>query len=63
MATPKEEYFMDILDSLIKRNCRHGTPLSSKKLRQAVIRFMEYEEKGFERNVNNVIKERYKTDI
>ena len=30
MATPKEEYFTEILDSLIKHNCRHGTPLSSK---------------------------------
>ena len=54
MATPKEEYFGDILDHLIKHNRRHSTPMSNEKLREAVIRVMEYEEKDPERNVNNV---------
>ena len=30
---------------LQKNNCRHGTPLSSKNLQEAVIRVMEDEEK------------------
>ena len=32
MATPKEEYFMEMLDSLLEHNHCHGTQLSSKKL-------------------------------
>ena len=54
MATPKEEYFTDMLDSLIKHNRRHGTPFSSKKLWEVVIRVMEYEERDSERNINKV---------
>ena len=44
-----------MLDSLLEHNHRHGTPLSSKKLQEAVIIVMEEEEKDAERNVNNVI--------
>ena len=54
MATPKEEYFMDMLDSLLEHNHRHGTPLSSKKRREAVIRVMEDEEKDAKFKFNNV---------
>ena len=54
MATPKEEYFTEIMDFLIKHNCRHSTPLSSKKLPESAIRVMEDEEKYTKRNVNNV---------
>ena len=45
---------MEMLDSIIQHNHRHGTPLSSKKLREAVIRVMEDEEKDAKRNVNNI---------
>ena len=45
MATPKEGYFTEMLDSLIKHNHRPGTPLSNKKLQEAVCRVMEEEEK------------------
>ena len=41
MATPKEEYFKDMLDHLNEYNDRHGQLLSSKKLQDAVIRVME----------------------
>ena len=54
MATPKEEYFTEMLDHLIKHNHCHGTPMSNKKLREAVIRVVEDEEKEAKRNVNNV---------
>ena len=41
MATPKEEYFMEMLNPLPEHNHRHGTPLSSKKFQEAVSRVME----------------------
>ena len=43
-----------MLDSLIEHNRRHSIPLSSKKLREVVIRAMEDEEKYVEPNVNKV---------
>ena len=46
-----------MLDQLIKNNHRHGTPMSNKNLRKAVIRVMEDEEKDAKRNVNNVTKD------
>ena len=57
MATAREEYYTNMLDSLPDHNDRHGTPLSSKKLQEAVIRVKEEtegEEKYSKRNVNNV---------
>ena len=48
MATPKEEYFTDILDSLIKHNICHGMPFSNKNLQEAVCRVTEEEEKDVE---------------
>ena len=52
--TATEEYFTDILDSLIDDNERHSTPLSSKNLQDTFSRVMEEEEKYSERNVNNI---------
>ena len=54
MTTPKEEYFMEMLDYLLEHNHRHGTPLCSKNVREEAIRVMEYEEKDSESNVNKV---------
>ena len=54
MATPKEEHFTEMLDHLIEHNCRHGTPMSNKKLRESVIIVTEDEGKYTKRNVNNV---------
>ena len=57
MATAREEYYKKMLDSLLDDNDRHGTPSSSKKLQEVVIRVMaetEEEKKDAERNVNNV---------
>ena len=54
MATPKEEYFGEMLDQIIKHNHRHGTPMSNEKLQEAVIRIMEDKERDAKRNVNNV---------
>ena len=57
MATAREEYYMNMLYSLLNQNDRHGTPLWSKKLQEAVSRVMaetNEEEKDAKRNVNNV---------
>ena len=54
MATPREALFMEMWNSLLRNNHLHGTPLSSKKLQEAVRRVMEEEQKYAERNVNNV---------
>ena len=55
MATPKEEYFTEMLDHLIRHNQCHGTPMSNKKLQEAVIRVMEDEEKYAKHNINKII--------
>ena len=57
MATAREENYTKMLDSLLDYNDRHGTPLSSKNLQEAVRRFMaetEDEEKDAKRNINNI---------
>ena len=41
MDTPREEYFIEMLDHLNKYNERHIKLLSSKKLQEAVLRVME----------------------
>ena len=51
MSTAREEYYTKMLDSLHDDNDRHGTPLFSKNLQEAVIRVIEEEEKDTERNV------------
>ena len=43
-----------MLDHLTKNNHRHGTTMFNEKLREAVIRVMEDEEKDAEHNANNV---------
>ena len=45
---------MEMLDHLIEYNHCHGTSMSNKNLREAVIRVMEDEEKDSECNVKNV---------
>ena len=54
IETSKEEYFMEVLDRLIKHNHRHVTPISNEKLQEVVIRVIEDEEKDAKRNDNNV---------
>ena len=54
IATPKEEYFTEMLHSLIERNRCHSTPMSNKNLQEAVIRVMEDEKNDANRNVHNV---------
>ena len=48
-----------MLNSLLKHNRRHGTPLSSKKLQEAVSIVMEEEEKYAKYNVNNVTTDNF----
>ena len=43
MATAREEYFTNMLDSLLDNNERYGNPLPSKKLQEEVSRVMEEE--------------------
>ena len=54
MVTEENEYFMDILDTLNKYQYRHGNRVSSKKLKEAVLRLMDEEEEEMERNINNI---------
>ena len=59
MATPREEYYTKMLDSLLGHTHCHGTPLSSKNLQEAVSRVMEEEEKYYERNANNITTDNF----
>ena len=54
MTTSREEFFTEMLNSLLKHIHCHVTPLSSKNLQEEVSRVMEEEEKYPKRNVNNV---------
>ena len=54
MATEDNEYFTDILDTLNKYQDRHGQRLSSKNLKEAVLRVMEQQEEEIKRNINNI---------
>ena len=54
MATERYEYFTEMLDHLNKYNDRHGQILSSKNLKEAVLRVMEEREEEIERNTNNI---------
>ena len=53
MATEDNEYFSDILDTLNKYQDRYGQILSSKNLKEAVLRIMDEEEEEIKRNINN----------
>ena len=43
MATPRFEYFTDLLDYLKEYNDCNGQRLSSRNIKEAVLRVMEYE--------------------
>ena len=53
MATEDNEYFTDILDTLNKFQDRHGQRLSSKNIKEALLRIMEEEEEDIGRNIHN----------
>ena len=50
MATEGNEYFTDIIDHLNRYQDRHGQRLSSKKLKEAVLRNMEQDEEEISRS-------------
>ena len=54
MATKGDEYFMDILDHLHRYQDFHDQRLSSKNLKEAVLRVTEQQEEEIERNINNI---------
>ena len=54
MPTSGNEYSTEILDHLNKYQDRHGQILSSKKIKEAVLRVMEQEDEEIERNNNNI---------
>ena len=54
MATSGDEYFAKMLDHLNEYHNRHGQILSSKNIKEAVLRVMEEEEEEIERNINNI---------
>ena len=53
MATEDNEYFTDILDTLNEYQDLHGQSLSSKKLKEALLRVMDEEEEEIERNISD----------
>ena len=53
MATEDNEYFTDILDTLNEYQDRQGQRLSSKKLKEALLRVIDEEEEEIERNIND----------
>ena len=54
MDTEGNGYFTDIINTLNKYQDHHSQILSSKKLKEAVIRVMEQEKEEIERNINNI---------
>ena len=54
MSKPKEKYYHDFLDTLVKENNRKGEPLSNDKIQQAVVKIIEETEAEFERNINKI---------
>ena len=57
MATPRDEYYTNMLETLIDHNDHHNEPLTSEKLQQAVSRVMaetEEVECDTEHNTSNV---------
>ena len=53
MANVDNEYFSDFLDTLNEYQDRHGQRLSSKKLKEALLRVMDEEEEEIERNISD----------
>ena len=57
MATPKEEEYTKMLETLVNYNDSNNGPFSNKKIQQAVSRVMsetEEEERDAERNTNHI---------
>ena len=54
MATEDNEYFTDIIDNMNEYQDRHGQRLSSKNLKETILRVMDEEEEKIERNINNI---------
>ena len=54
VATPGNEYFMDIIDTLNKYQDFYSQRFSSKKHKEAVLHVMEQAEEEIERNINNI---------
>ena len=62
MATPRDEYYTKMLETLIDHNDRHNAPFYSEKFQQSVRIFMEEnekEERDVEHNVNNVTMDNF----
>ena len=54
MATPKDEYYNMLLDTLVDDNYHKVAPFSNDNIRQAVGKLMEEMEAEFERNINKI---------
>ena len=57
MSTQKEEYYRNMLETIIEHNNRHNVPFSKKKLRQSFSTIMvkiKEKERDAKRNTNNV---------
>ena len=55
MATEGNEYSRDFFDNLNGYQDLHGQRLSSKNLKEVVLRVMEQQEEEIKRNINNII--------
>ena len=54
ISTKYNEYSTNILDTLNKYQDCHGQKLTSKKLKEAVLRVMDKEEEEIEYNINKI---------
>ena len=54
MATPKNKYYNEFMDTIVKDNNLRGKPLSNKKIQKAVSDIIEEMEAEFERNYNEI---------
>ena len=54
MATPKDKYYNELLDTLFKDNNLRGEPSSNQKIQKSVSDVIEETEAEFERNYNEI---------
>ena len=54
MATPKDKYYNELLDALVKDNNIRGEPFSKENIQQTVGKSIKETEEEFERNYNKI---------
>ena len=54
MDTPKDKYYIELLDTLVKENNLRGEPLSNQNIQEPVSDVIEQPEAEFEHNYNEI---------